>query len=177
MLEIHGIVYLFLFGPFQTTPFMFVLMSRKTRRAYEHLFKYVKKQIIDLGDGASIMTDFECAMRNALRSIFPEIELNTCWFHFTQAAKKRAMQTPQLIPYLLQNQNAREIYYKLLSLPLLQAKDIDPQFRKLKTLALANNRDTFLDFIQYFENQWIKRVFMTFFNLYLNLKFVLLNFF
>lgn len=103
----------------QTIPFLYVLWSRKTRRAYE---------------------------------------LNCSWFHFTQAAKKRAMQTPQLVPYLLQNKNAREIYYKLLSLPLLPAKDIVPQFRKLKVLALANNRAIFVDFIKYYENQWIKRV-------------------
>lgn len=133
-------------------------MSRKTRRAYEHLFKYLKKNIIDLGNGASIMTDFEVAMRNALRAIFPQIELNCCWFHFTQAAKKRAMQTPQLIPYLLQNEKARAIYYKLLSLPLLPAKDIVPQFQKLKVLALANNKAVFKDFIKYYENQWIKKV-------------------
>lgn len=133
-------------------------MSRKTRRAYEHLFKYLKKNIIDLENGASIMTDFECAMRNALRAVFPGIELNCCWFHFTQAAKKRAMQTPQLIPYLLQNTKAREIYYKLLSLPLLPPKDIIPQFQRLKVLALAKNKSVFADFIKYYEKQWIKKV-------------------
>lgn len=139
----------------QTTPFLFILMSRKTRRAYEHLFNYLKKNIIDLGNGSSIMTDFECAMRNALRSVFPQIELNCCWFHFTQAAKKRAMQTPQLMPHLLKNEKAREIYYKLLSLPLLPANDIVPQFQRLKILALSNNRNVFKDFIKYYENQWM----------------------
>lgn len=133
-------------------------MSRKTRRAYEHLFKYLKNNIINLGNGKSIMTDFECAMRNALRAVFPQIKLNCCWFHFTQAAKKRAMQTPQLIPFLLQNKDAREIYYKLLSLPLLPPKDIVPMFRELKVLALANNRELFADFIKYYEGQWIKKV-------------------
>lgn len=106
----------------------------------------------------SIMTDFEVAMRNALRVIFPGVELNCCWFHFTQAAKKRAMQTPQLIPYLLQNQSAREIYYKLLSLPLLPPIEIATQFKKLKVLALANHKKVFADFIKYYENQWIKKV-------------------
>lgn len=133
-------------------------MSRKTRRAYEHLFTYLKNNIINLGNGKSIMTDFECAMRNALRAVFPQIELNCCWFHFTQAAKKRAMQTPQLIPYLLQNKDAREVYYKLLSLPLLPAKDIVRIFRELKVLALAYNRELFADFIKYYEGQWIKKV-------------------
>lgn len=133
-------------------------MSRKTRRAYEHLFKYIKNSIFDIGNCESIMTDFEVAMRNALRVIFPEAELNCCWFHFTQAAKKRAMQTPQLIPYLLQHQSAREIYYKLLSLPLLPPSDILKQFKKLKVFSLANHKTVFADFIKYYENQWIKKV-------------------
>lgn len=68
------------------------------------------------------------------------------------------MQTPQLIPYLYQNQEAREIYYKLQSLPLLPAKDIEYEFRKLKVLALADHRDVFTDFITYYENQWIIQV-------------------
>lgn len=142
----------------ETTPFLYVLMSRKTRRCYEHLFKYIKKHLIDLGESKSIMTDFECAMRNALRIVFPQTELNACWFHSTQAAKKRAMQTPQLYPYLYLHKDAREIYYKLLSLPLLHPRDIIPEFQKLKVIALAKHRAVFAEFIKYFERQWILKV-------------------
>lgn len=74
----------------ETTPFLFILMSRKTQRCYEHVFQYVKKK---LDWSKSIMTDFEVAMRNALRVVAPTKPLCTCWFHFTQAAKNRAMQT------------------------------------------------------------------------------------
>lgn len=129
-------------------------MSKRTKRAYEHIFNYIKSHIFDL-KCASIMTDFERAMRNALACVYPDVKLLTCWFHFTQAAKKRAMQTPQLIPYLYTNKEAREIYYKLLSLPLLPPEYIADEFRKLKVLALANHRAYFAEFIQYFEKQWI----------------------
>lgn len=142
----------------ETTPFIFALMSKKSRRSYEHLFNFIKKNVIDLGDSVSIMTDFEIAMRNALRITFPQPKLLCCWFHFCQAAKKRALQTPQLYPYLHQHKEARAIYYKLLSLPLLPAINIIPEFRRLKVLALANHRVVFADFIKYFENQWIRKV-------------------
>lgn len=79
-------------------------------------------------------------------------------FHFTQAAKKRAMQTPQLYPYLYSHKDAREIYYKLLSLPLLHPRDIIPEFQKLKVIALAKHRAVFAEFIKYFERQWILKV-------------------
>lgn len=132
-------------------------MSKKTKRAYQHVFNYIKENLIDL-EGESIMSDFEIAMRRALKEVFPETKLLSCWFHFTQAAKKRAMQSPQLIPYLLRNKEAREIYVKLLSLPLLPWYDIDEEFKKLKIVALANHRNFYLDFINYYERQWIKKV-------------------
>lgn len=132
-------------------------MSRKTRRAYEHVFRYIKDKIFDL-QGQSMMTDFECAMRNAIRTVHPDVKLLSCWFHFTQAVKKRAMQSPQLIPYLQQNEEGKEIYYKLMSLPLLPPDEIFPEFEKLKILALANHKQHFLEFIKYFEFQWLKKV-------------------
>lgn len=133
-------------------------MSRKTKAAYKHIFRYIKNNLIDLGQSVSIMTDFELAMRNALAEVFTGVKLRTCWFHFSQAAKKRASQTALLIPYLFQNAEARAIYYKLLSLPLLPADCILEEFKKLKVLALANHREYFADFIQYFEQQWIIKV-------------------
>lgn len=137
---------------------MFILMSRKTKSAYRHIFRYIKNNLIDLGQSVSVMTDFELAMRNALAEVFPGVKLKTCWFHFVQAAKKRASQTPLLLPYLFQNAEARSIYYKLLSLPLLPPDCIEEEFKKLKVLALANHRMYFADFIKYFEQQWIIKV-------------------
>lgn len=109
-------------------------------------------------NGHSITTDFERAMRNALLSLYPEMKFVTCWFHFTQAAKKRAMQTPQLIPYIRKNREAEEIYYKLLSLPLLPARYIQTEFTKLKVIARARHRAVFSDFLAYYEKQWLSNV-------------------
>lgn len=42
------------------------------------------------------------------------------------------MQTPQLIPHLRRNPAGKEIYYKLLSLPLLPADKIINEFKTLQ---------------------------------------------
>lgn len=110
---------------------------------------------------ASITTEYEPVMWKPLKQLYPTVRFRKCWFHFTQAAKKRAMQTPQLIPHLRRDRAAEEIYYKLLSLPLLPADKIIDEFKKLKTLARANNK-VFEEFISYYEKQWIKKV--SFFN-------------
>lgn len=143
---------------FQTIPFLFVLMTRKTKKSYLHLFKYIKDNIFDM-TCFSFTTDYERAMRKALRSIYPDSKFVHCWFHFCQAAKKRAAQTPQLIPFIHNNVEAAEIYYKLLSLPLLPAHHIKNEFQKLKFIARAKYRAVFADFVSYYERQWINRVY------------------
>lgn len=132
-------------------------MSRKTTKAYKHMFSYIKKHVLDMSCH-SMTTDFERAMRKSLRDLYPNTKFVTCWFHFTQAAKKRAMQSPQLIPHIRQNREAEEIYYKLLSLPLLPAHHIRDEFQRLKMLANTRHRSVFSDFLSYYEQQWIVRV-------------------
>lgn len=134
-------------------------MSRKTRSCYGHLFSYIKENIFDM-NCLSIATDFERAMWMPLKEMYPNVRFIKCWFHFTQAAKKRAQQTPQLIPYLRnpENSDALEIYYKLLSLPLLPASCIAEEFKILKIKARAKHRHVFDDFLSYYENQWIIKV-------------------
>lgn len=97
-------------------------MSRKSERCYIHLFTALK-QIFDL-TGESFMTDFEIAMRNAIRHVYPGARLHTCWFHFCQAAKRKTYQIPMFIRSIQANEKMKSIYYKLLSLPLLPAADM-----------------------------------------------------
>lgn len=132
-------------------------MSRKTKKCYTHVFKYIKNNILDM-NCHSITTDFEKAMRGGLFALYPNVKYVLCWFHFTQAAKRRAMQTPQLIPYIRKNREAEEIYYKLLSLPLLPAQFIQQEFSKLKIIARARHRAVFSPFLTYYEKQWLKKV-------------------
>ena len=44
-------------------------------------FQALKEKVFST-EGESIMTDFELAMRNALRTVYPNTALRTCWFHF-----------------------------------------------------------------------------------------------
>jgi len=35
-------------------------------------------------DGLTIITDYEHELMNALQEVFPESQLQCCWFHFCQ---------------------------------------------------------------------------------------------
>lgn len=131
-------------------------MTRKTEECYRHIFKYIDKYIISL-QCKSFMSDFELPMRNALKSVYPNAEYNTCWFHLTQAAKKNMSKLSTLSKLIRRDEEARTIYKKLLALPLLPADLIVDAFHKLKTLALSKFKQ-FKTFLAYFERQWLQRV-------------------
>ncbi|XP_055301598.1 uncharacterized protein LOC129568081 isoform X2 [Sitodiplosis mosellana] len=139
----------------QTVPFIFVLMTRKTEESYRHIFKYIDENVFSL-KCKSFMTDFELPMRNALKSVYPNSDHNTCWFHLTQAAKKNMSKLSTLSKLIRRNDEARTIYKKLLALPLLPADLIVETFHKLKTLALSKFKQ-FKTYLAYFERQWLQR--------------------
>lgn len=135
-------------------PFIYVLMSRKTEACYLHLFKTLRG-LLPL-DGRSFMTDFEVAMRNALRVVYPNVQQYSCWFHYCQAARKKCSKFPKLVKSLKSNEILKRAYYKLLALPLLPAADILACFQMVKS-EFVDVPDAMM-FLKYFEKQWLEKV-------------------
>lgn len=73
----------------QVVPFAHVLMTNKTQEAYEAVFEFMHRNVMSL-NCKIFMTDYETAMRNALKRVVERLELSACWFHFTQACKRNA---------------------------------------------------------------------------------------
>lgn len=69
-------------------------MDRRTKAAYQAVFRFISENVLTLVGVASFTSDFEKAMRNALKSISPATKRYTCHFHYCQALKRRAWQTP-----------------------------------------------------------------------------------
>lgn len=109
-------------------------------------------------DCKSLTTNYELTMRNALATLFPHIRLFTCWFHYSQALKRKVKQIPHFDRFLRGNEAAEEIYYKLQCLPLLPSHHILDAFQQLKQDALAVDKKKFGPFLKYFERQWIQKV-------------------
>lgn len=133
-------------------------MSRKSTEAYEKVFNYIDTHIMSIKNAASFTTDYELAMRKALRTFSPSSALYSCYFHYCQAVKRNAYQTDGFIKFINSNANAKSIYYRLLCLPLLPSEYIDKCFIELKGEANKINKQAFRSFMRYFKNQWIKKV-------------------
>ncbi|XP_039281104.1 uncharacterized protein LOC120350662 [Nilaparvata lugens] len=59
------------------------LMTRKTEDSYRRVLTFVREQLITW-PVVRITTDFEVALINASKRIFPGAQHQGCWFHFTQ---------------------------------------------------------------------------------------------
>lgn len=118
-------------------PFIYVLMKGRTKEAYISLLRYIEENVCRLRP-ASFMSDYEAALRNALRSIFPECEINGCYFHYCQAIKKNASQFPNFLALLQADRNAKKLYHKFLALPLLRLDKIPEA--SLSLIAVSEGR-------------------------------------
>lgn len=78
----------------QVFPLAYLLMERKTDLTYSELFSQLDRFI--LGEVKEVMTDYEAALRKAIKKAFPATSLSGCFFHFGQAVYRRgrALQLP-----------------------------------------------------------------------------------
>lgn len=124
---------------------------------YEDVFTYIHRRHLDL-NCTSFTTDYESAMRGALKKLYPNSELFACFFHYTQAVKKHAYKTAGLVQLIRSNAQARSVYFRLQCLPLLPERFILNEFYALKAEAYKIDRAVFRPFMKYFYQQWMVRV-------------------
>lgn len=136
-------------------PFIYVLMTRKTQESYWHLFQYIEDNICHLGP-KSFISDYETALRNALRYVYPEADIIGCYFHYCQAIKKKSSKIANFLTLLQSDASAKKLYHKFLALPLVRLDLIPAASAHLIAQSLAFGKP-FADFVDYFETQWIRK--------------------
>lgn len=131
-------------------------MTGKSQDLYEKVFDYIET-IFKL-EPDSFMTDFETGMRAAIRKCYPQATLNGCWYHYC-AALRRRLCSLQLLRIIAESKKARQIYRKMLSLPLLPKEQIRNGYLLIKQEARQNNVFTlFKSFFDYFDSFWLNLV-------------------
>lgn len=131
-------------------------MTRKTRKAYRNALKYIHENITPLR-GKAIIMDFEQAMRSGFSDVIPDMIVLGCWFHHCQALRRMAASFPKLFDLILKNDNVRIFFRQFQCLALLPADLIEKEFRRLSREVLRAFPE-FAKFVEYYQNQWIRRV-------------------
>lgn len=132
-------------------------MSNKSEGCYSHVFDYIQKNVCSL-HCAIFVTDYERAMRNALKKMFPQSKQTSSWFHFCQAVKKKASTIPTFFNLIRNNSEAAFIYRQLQCLPLLKDTNIILTFEILSAQANRLNKNAFAPFLNYYKKQWLTKV-------------------
>lgn len=107
---------------------------------------------------AQFMTDFESGLRKAINECYPHAVLHGCWYHFC-ASVRRYLLGLKLKELTEKNPDAKTIYRKLLSLPLLPPDSILAGYNIVK--GEAKNKklwNKFKPMFEYFESYWMAMV-------------------
>lgn len=134
-------------------------MSRRTKEAYVSALKYVHSNLIPLV-GRGIIIDFEKAMRAALYEVTPDsmyTKILGCWFHLCQALRRKMASLKELFELIRSDTIAKNLFRRFQCLALLPASKIEQCFIDLSQEALKDSAH-FGDFIDYFYEEWIRRV-------------------
>lgn len=80
---------------FQSYPFAYVLMTRKTKELYLAVLRLISRTYEARYPNAPIavpqsITDFELALMEAVLEVFEGVQVRGCWFHYGQAIIKQA---------------------------------------------------------------------------------------
>lgn len=130
-------------------------MTRRTKEAYVAVLRFIEAEVGGLKP-ASFMSDFEPALRSAIRTVY-HCQTRGCYFHFTQAVRKNASQTTGFFDAVNNDTVMSRVYHKLLALPLLPKEQIVEGYDHCKEAASAFG-DVFTSFLSYFYRQWILKV-------------------
>lgn len=85
-------------------PLMFALMSGKGKRDYKHVLHGVMKILPTQPSVQKVIIDFKVSLWTALQEELPNISIQDCFFHWTQAVWKR-VQVEGLVTAYTHNQD------------------------------------------------------------------------
>lgn len=130
-------------------------MSKRNTEIYVSALDYVNRNILPL-NGGTIISDFQLAMRNGIRSIAPDVKMLGCWFHYCQALRRKVASNFTLFHLIRTNERAKSLFRKFQCLALLPADKNRPAFDQIAYQCLKDFSE-FIPFVRYYDQQWIHR--------------------
>ena len=131
---------------------VFVMMSSKRKQDYKKVLKKVKNMLPRPPQVEKVVADFEARMWRGMLGVFPNIKIQGCYFHWTQAIRRKIGELG-LLKSFNHKGNVHTFCKKIMALPFLPQENIPPAFYGLRDLVVDNPPLTQL--CNYVERQWI----------------------
>lgn len=132
-------------------PLVFALLPDKTEATYTKMLCIIRDTCRDLQFNfapTSIMLDFEFAVHNAVRNMFPNTEVKCCRFHFAQALWRKIGELGLTATFKDRASESGKWLHHFFGLPLLPNDLVESTFTD-HLMAFAPNDETNLRFADY----------------------------
>lgn len=139
-------------------PLIYVLMPNKRENTYERMFRLLKQNLPKWNPNRFIV-DFELAPIKAIRSVFTNIHLQGCNFHFKQALYKKADSLGITI-----DTEAKHHIALCAALAYLKDELVEAGWAVIEDMTPSNEKYT--EFNNYFVSYWIRSDFRGVWNCY-----------
>lgn len=144
-------------------PIFYAIMTSRSEKQYVSVFEHLRDAILGFDGKLRVpkngMSDFEKAMRRALIKVWPNINMDGCNFHFTQALHRKATTMENLSTKISGNSTHHKVLLMFMRLSLLPIDRLERGYNALKEYIASQNdlSQDYCEFIAYFERTWLKR--------------------
>ena len=139
-------------------PVAYALMQNKSQSSYEAVFQKIKEMIEEGGPSQveMVMCDYERAIWNSLRAVWPTARVKGCWFHYCQAIYKR-VKHEKLGNGFFNHIQVHKMARRLMTLALVDRNSIPLLFAELKRKyePQINTSPGVKNLFNYFEKFWL----------------------
>ena len=133
-------------------PLVYVIMSGKSQQDYTAVLQSLKGHFATTPALTTAIMDFEVVVWNAMKDVFPDVQLCGCGFHWSQALWWH-IQDLGLASSYMENGMTHKFLWRLFSFPCLPACAIPLTFAAIESL--PNLAEPLRRILNYIKNTWI----------------------
>ncbi|CAF0894177.1 unnamed protein product [Brachionus calyciflorus] len=135
-----------------TIPCGYIFLENNTTKSYVIALEQVRNLTFQK-NLERVMCDFEPALLKSIHSVFPGINLKGCWFHFTQAIRKKIFLFGYKNIYL-HNYKFKFWIKRFMALALIPLENIKNGI-DIIVEEIPEKDEKLIEFIKYFKKQWL----------------------
>ena len=137
-----------------TLPAIHYLMTSKSQKLYIAILDRIFSNLPNFKP-MTVISDWESAPRNSFKEIYPNININGCWFHYTQRIWAK-VQKLGLTQSFHENNEITKFVKQLMAIHFLPASLIRPTFLFIQAPDLSATESMKMNkLVKYFKRRWL----------------------